>query len=121
MSGLEVYSVPQEEWAQMYRDTWRIERDFFYDPHYHGLDVGAAQQRFSVFLPGLASRQDFTYLTQQMIGYLSVGHLWVDGPPPKLQHVSVGVLGADYTFPMAGSVSQRSITVKTGIRSCALR
>ncbi len=97
LSGLEVYSVPQEEWAQMYRDTWRIERDFFYDPHYHGLDVGAAQQRFSVFLPGLASRQDFTYLTQQMIGYLSVGHLWVNGPPPKLQHVSVGVLGADYT------------------------
>jgi tricorn protease len=97
MSGLEVYSVPHDEWAQMYRDTWRIERDFFYDPHYHGLDIGAAQERFSAFLPGLASRQDFTYLTQQMIGYLSVGHLWVSGPPVKLAHVSVGLLGADYT------------------------
>jgi tricorn protease len=97
LSELKVYSVPSEEWAQMYRDTWRIERDFFYDPHYHGLDVAAAQQRFSVFLPGLASRADFTYLTQQMIGYLSVGHLWVNGPPPRVERVPVGLLGADYT------------------------
>jgi tricorn protease len=97
LSNLEVYSVPHEEWAQMYRETWRIERDFFYDPHYHGLDIGAAQARFAAFLPGLASREDFTYLTQQMIGYLSVGHLWVRGPAPTMQHVSVGLLGADYT------------------------
>jgi tricorn protease len=96
LSELKVYSVPHEEWAEMYRDTWRIERDFFYDPHYHGLDIGAAQERFSAFLPGLASREDFTYLTQQMIGYLSVGHLWVRGPAPKIQRVPVGLLGADY-------------------------
>jgi tricorn protease len=97
-SGLEVYSVPREEWAQMFRETWRIERDWFYDPHYHGLDIAAAQQFFARFLPGLASRSDFTYLTQEMIGYLEVGHLWVyPGTPPKTDHVNVGLLGADYT------------------------
>ena len=26
-------------WKQIYDETWRIERDFFYDPHYHGLDL----------------------------------------------------------------------------------
>lgn len=97
LSDLEVYSVPHEEWAQMYRETWRIERDFFYDPHYHGLDVAAAERRFAAFLPGLASRDDFTYLTQRMIGYLEVGHLWVNGPEPTVDKVSVGMLGADYT------------------------
>ncbi len=98
--AMEVYVDPRAEWAQMYRETWRIERDFFYDPHYHGLNIAEAEKRFSVFLPGLASRADFTYLTRQMIGYLSVGHLWVyPGPnlygPPR---VSVGLLGADYTI-----------------------
>src|SRR6185437_6181239 len=97
LSDLEVYCVPHEEWAQMYRETWRIERDFFYDPHYHGLDIAAAERRFSVFLPGLASRDDFTYLTQHMIGYLEVGHLWVEGPDPTVDKVAVGMLGADYT------------------------
>ena len=32
------------EWKQMYREVWRIERDFFYDPHYHGLDLQAAEE-----------------------------------------------------------------------------
>jgi tricorn protease len=97
--GLEVRSVPREEWAQMFRETWRIERFWFYDPHYHGLDIAAAEKRFAAFLPGLASRSDFTYLTQEMIGYLSVGHLWVypGVAPPKTDRVNVGLLGADYT------------------------
>ena len=96
-SQLTVYSAPPEEWAQMYRETWRIERDFFYDPRYHGLDLAAAQRRFSVFLPAIASREDFTYLTREMIGYLEVGHLWVRGPSPRIPIVPVGLLGADYT------------------------
>ena len=98
-SALEVYSVPREEWAQMYHETWRIERDWFYDPHYHGLDIAAAEKRFAAFLPGLASRSDFTYLTHEMLSYLSVGHLWVynGATPPSTDHVSVGLLGADYT------------------------
>jgi tricorn protease len=98
-AGLEVYSVPREEWAQMYHETWRIERDWFYDPNHHGLDLAAAEKRFSVFLPALASRSDFTYLTHEMISYLSVGHLWVSsGTIPKNDRVSVGLLGADYTI-----------------------
>jgi tricorn protease len=96
---MEVYVVPSEQWAQMYHETWRIERDFFYDPHYHGLNIAQAEKRFSVFLPGIASRDDFTFLTREMIGYLEVGHLWVAGPPemPFPQRVDIGLLGADYT------------------------
>ncbi len=96
--SMESYVVPHEGWAQMYRDTWRIERDYFYDPNHHGLDVAAAEKRFAVFLPGLASRDDFTYLTHEMISYLSVGHLWVgSGTRPDMRTVNTGMLGADYT------------------------
>jgi tricorn protease len=98
-AGLQTYVVPHEEWAQMYHETWRIERDWFYDPHYHGLNIAAAEKRFAAFLPKLASRSDFTYLTHEMISYLSVGHLWVSaGAPPPTDRVSVGMLGADYTI-----------------------
>jgi tricorn protease len=97
-ANLQVYSVPSQEWAQMYHETWRIERDWFYDKHYHGLNIAAAEKRFAAFLPRLASRNDFTYLTREMIGYLSVGHLWVEGPPASIpDRVTIGMLGADYS------------------------
>ena len=43
MDDMEVYVDPPAEWRQMYHEVWRIERDFFYDPHFHGLDLEAAE------------------------------------------------------------------------------
>ena len=45
--ALEVRVDPREEWRQMYREVWRIERDFFYDPGLHGLDLHAATRSTS--------------------------------------------------------------------------
>ena len=95
---LEVYTVPREEWAQMYRETWRIERDYFYDKHYGGLNLPQAEKRFAEFLPQLASRDDLTFLTKEMLSYLATGHMWVrGGTEPQMNNVDVGLLGADYT------------------------
>ncbi|HKX27218.1 MAG TPA: PDZ domain-containing protein, partial [Blastocatellia bacterium] len=94
---MEVYVDPKAEWNQMYRETWRIERDFFYDPHHHGLDLQATAKRYEPYLDSLAHRADLNYLFQEMLGELSVGHLYVNGgdvPDPK--RVPGGLLGADY-------------------------
>jgi tricorn protease len=96
---MEVRVVPREEWAQMYHEVWRIERDFFYDPHYHGLDLVAAEKEFAAYLPGIASRADLSYLFREMLSYISVGHMFVrGGAEPETPHVSVGLLGADYAI-----------------------
>lgn len=95
---MEVRVVPREEWNQMYREVWRIERDFFYDPHYHGYDIAAAEKEFAAYLPGLASRDDLNFLFRQMLSYMSVGHMFVrGGAEPDTPKVNVGLLGADYT------------------------
>jgi len=94
---VEVRVDPRAEWEQMYRETWRIERDFFYDPGHHGLDLKATAAKYEPFLKGLAHRADLNYLFQEMLGELSVGHLYVGGgdtPDPK--RVQGGLLGADY-------------------------
>ncbi|HLM02153.1 MAG TPA: hypothetical protein VK400_13955, partial [Pyrinomonadaceae bacterium] len=36
---MEVYVDPRVEWRQMFNEIWRGERDFFYDPNTHGLDI----------------------------------------------------------------------------------
>ncbi|HKT30916.1 MAG TPA: PDZ domain-containing protein [Gammaproteobacteria bacterium] len=96
-AGMQVWVVPRQEWNQMYREVWRIERDFFYDPHYHGLDIAAAQRRFAVYLPGIASRDDLNFLFRKMLSYMSVGHMFVrGGAEPEMKKLNVGLLGADY-------------------------
>ncbi len=97
-AALEVHVEPRLEWAQMYRETWRIEREFFYDPHFHGLNLAAAEKRFEPYLAGLSSRDDFSFLQREMLSYMSVGHMFVRGPQPEVQHVSVGLLGCDYAI-----------------------
>jgi tricorn protease len=96
---MEVFTNPRAEWAQMYHETWRIERDFFYDKHFGGLDLADIERRFSVYLPGLASRDDLTFLTHQMLSYLATGHMWVyGGSEPPVNNVNIGLVGADYTI-----------------------
>ncbi len=94
---MEVYADPASEWRQMYHEAWRIERDFFYDPGHHGLDLGAAEKKYAVYLDGLASRGDLNYLFEEMLGELTCGHVFVGGgDEPEVKRVGVGLLGADY-------------------------
>jgi tricorn protease len=98
-SNMEVYVTPREEWQQMYHETWRIERDFFFDKHFGGLDLAQAEKRFEPFLAGLGARNDLSFLFREMISYLSTGHLFVGGgAQPPTGRVTVGLLGADYAI-----------------------
>jgi tricorn protease len=89
---------PLEEWRQMYREAWRIEREFFYDPNLHGLDLEKAQKKYAPFGEAVASRMDLNYLLAEMLGEITVGHLGVGGGDiPRPERVSTGLLGADYS------------------------
>ena len=97
MDDMEVYVDPPAEWRQIYHEVWRIERDFFYDPHFHGLNLADAERVYAPFLDRVASRDDLNDLFREMIGNLVVGHLWVrGGTEPDIQKINVGLLGADY-------------------------
>ncbi|HXU32111.1 MAG TPA: PDZ domain-containing protein, partial [Thermoanaerobaculia bacterium] len=97
LAAMEVYVDPRAEWNQMYREVWRIERDFFYDPNHHGLDLAAAQKKYAPYLEGLGGRADLNYLFDEMLGELTVGHLFVvGGDLGSPSEVKGGLLGADY-------------------------
>lgn len=95
---LEVYVDPRAAWRQMYCEAWRIERDFFYDPGYHGLDIAATERLYEPYVARVASRDDLNFLFREMTGWMVVGHMFISGgDEPGMQHVSVGLLGADYS------------------------
>jgi tricorn protease len=98
-ADMEVYVDPRAEWKQMYHEVWRIERDFFYDPHFHGLNLNAAEKAYEPFLDGIASRADLNYLFADMLGNMNVLHMYIaGGTMPEVKAIKVGLLGADYTI-----------------------
>jgi tricorn protease len=96
LGNLETVIDPRAEWRQMYHETWRIERDFLYDPHTHGLNIQKIEAKYKPYLDTLASRSEFSYLSTEMLGEITIGHMFIR--PPRLpEHTAkTGLLGADY-------------------------
>jgi tricorn protease len=99
LDAVEVRIDPRAEWAQMFADTWRINRDYFYDPGMHGNDWKAIRAKYEPFVPHIAVREDLTRLMQWMLSELSVGHSREAGGETlaDLKTVPGGLLGADYS------------------------
>lgn len=89
---------PRAEWRQMYHETWRIQRDFLYDPNHHGLDLVKAEKRYQPYLDGIGSRDEFNYLLEEMLGEVTIGHMFIGGPRVPDRSPKPGLLGADYSI-----------------------
>ena len=97
MDAMQARIDPRAEWQQVYNETWRIEREFFYDPGFHGLDLKKISAKYQPYVAGLSCRSDLTYLQQEMLGEITVGHMFVRGPGGGDEGApSTGMLGADY-------------------------
>jgi tricorn protease len=83
-AGIEVRIDPVQEWAQMYREAWRVERDWFYDRNMHGLDLKAAEKKYEPYLRNVASRDDLTW-AQLMVVYQHHERLDGTGYPAGLE------------------------------------
>jgi tricorn protease len=97
LSKMEVRVDPRAEWKQMFHEIWQVERSYFYDPHYHGVDPAKQEAKYRPYLDQVGSRSDVNYLFQEMLGDFSVGHLRGNGGTiPHPNQVRGGLLGADY-------------------------
>lgn len=96
---IEVRIDPAAEWANMFHENWRVQRDYFYDPGMHGADWPAVKKKYETFLPDLASRNDLNLLMQWMCSELAVGHSLITDEGDRFykpEVKKVGLLGADY-------------------------
>ena len=77
--GLRMELDPRAEWQQIFREAWRIERDFFYVPNLHGADWNAVWRMYAPWVEHVAHRNDLNTLLDILGGELSVGHSFVFG------------------------------------------
>lgn len=98
-AGMTTRVDPVAEWKQMFHEVIRIQREFFYDPNFHGQNLAELEKRYEPFLAGVMSRDDLNYLFIDMLGEISVGHMYIQGGDiPGVEGVPGGLLGADYSL-----------------------
>ena len=100
VASLEMRVDPRAEWQQIFRETWRIQREYFYDPKFHGADWKAVYEKYLPLVQYVGHRADLGYLIAAVGGELVVGHSYLvgTGDVPGEDPVSVGLLGADFAI-----------------------
>ena len=91
--------VPTKEWQQMYREAWRLQREFFWSADMSGVDWQKVYDRYYPLLERVATRSEFSDLMWEMQGELGTSHCYEFGgdyrQPPQY---SVGFLGAEFEW-----------------------
>lgn len=103
LSNMKIWTDKKAEWQQIYTESWRQMREFFYASNMHGVDWKAMHDKYSKLLPFVNHRDDVNYLIGELIGELNIGHAYVNGgdrPTPK--RVETGLLGATIEADKSG-------------------
>lgn len=103
MDGVKALVNYKEEWMQIYKESWRQMRDFFYAKNMHGVDWNKVLKRYEPLVEHVAHRSDLTYIIGEMIGELNIGHAYSqNGEKPEPQRVQTGLLGARFSKDKSG-------------------
>ncbi len=95
LEKLEMRVDPRAEWEQIFKDGWRIFRDFFYVENMHNVDWEGYYDKYSELLPYINHRFDLDYLLGEIISEVNVGHAYVEyGDFETVDRVENGLLGA---------------------------
>lgn len=86
---------PREEWRQIFIESWRMMRDYFYDPDMHGIDWAAMRAKYLPLVDRVTDRAELNDIISEMLGELSTLHLFVRygdmrPVPDKIDNASLG-------------------------------
>jgi len=99
LSGLKVKIDPRAEWSSIFHEIWRNEPMLFYAANLHGVNAEEMRRRYEPFLANVMTRADLNYLFTDMLGEISIGHMWASGGDISgVPSVPGGLLGADFAF-----------------------
>ncbi|MGH8298855.1 MAG: S41 family peptidase [Steroidobacteraceae bacterium] len=104
-SHMRIRILPTEEWAEMFNNAWRLDRDLFVNKDMNGVDWNAVHAKYARLLPLVGSRSDLNYLIGEVIGELSNSHTYVGGGSdiPADKRVPTAFLGCDFALDAASA------------------
>lgn len=72
-----------DEFSQMFYETWANVEENFYDETFHGVDWEEIKERYARYLPGINNRMDLRVLLNDMLGELNSSHLGFSTSGPE--------------------------------------
>lgn len=88
---------PKKEWRQIFNDTWRRHRDFFYDSDMQQVDWDALRIRYGALIEDARTRWDVTNIQSHLNAELSAGHTYAYGGDSEIVvSIQTGFLGIDF-------------------------
>ncbi len=114
-----------EEFKEMFEQSWRALYEDFYDARFHGTDWLAMRQKYGQLVEHVAMKEDFYSLVSLMLGELNASHLGIGGitAPPEERTAELGLLFDEaYRGPglkiaeilKRGPADKRGINLKAG-------
>lgn len=99
-TGMSISVDPRAEWKQIFNDSWRIMRDYFYEPTMHGVNWAKMREHYGAFVDDAASREDVNWIIAEMISELNIGHAYLSNPGDieEAPSTNVGMLGCDFVL-----------------------
>jgi tricorn protease len=68
-----------EEFSEMFEQSWRALSEQFYDPKFHGADWAAVREKYRPLVKHIATKEDLYALVSLMMGELNASHLGISG------------------------------------------
>lgn len=90
---------PPEEWQQMFREAWRLQRDHFWTEDMSRIDWQEVYKRYYKLIDRVSSRAEFSDLLWEMQGELGTSHAYeLGGDYRTAPRYHQGELGADFIY-----------------------
>ena len=102
-----------DQFAEIFEQSWRALQENFYDRNHHGVDWQKIRDRYRPMLKHCALREDLYYLIYMMLGELNASHLGISGNMPASER-STADLGLFYEPGFAGPGLKVAEILKSG-------
>jgi tricorn protease len=103
LSRIRVSIYPTNEFRQMFRDAWRLQRDYFWDTEMGGIDWEEIYQRYRPLVDRVTTRHEFGDLLWELLGELGTSHAYVSfGSYRNHPHYTQGFMGTDWHWEGKG-------------------
>jgi tricorn protease len=114
-----------EEFAQMFEQSWNALANHFYDARHHGVDWKSVREKYRPLVAHVAMKEDLYSLISLMLGELNASHLGITGRPKSPEEVTAYlglIFDESYAGPglkiaeilKRGPADKRNLSLKAG-------
>ena len=99
LDRVKVSVLPAGEWRQMFRETWRLQREQFWAEDMSGIDWDEVYRRYLPLVDRITTRSEFSDLLWELQGELGTSHAYEMGGEYRIgPHYRQGFLGVDWEW-----------------------